>query len=162
MSSRGFLWVIFLPCRNPRRRIIVLKDVSARSALLGKGNKVDTLHIELEERPEGMVARLSGEVDLANAIHFKDAIQPAPRNCRNVILDMSNLRYIDSTGLHVLIDANKELQQNNCQLIVVGASPGIAKVMRILHLDRILPLVSSVEEAMGRIRSKSSIIASDE
>jgi anti-sigma B factor antagonist len=121
---------------------------------------VDTLHIEIEERPDGMVARVSGEVDLANAIHFKDAIQPALRNCRNVILDMSNLRYIDTTGFHVLIDANKVLQQNNCQLIVVGAPRGIAKVMCILHLD--WPLVTSVDEAIGLIRSKSSVTASDE
>ena len=123
---------------------------------------MDTLQIEIEERPEGMVARVSGEVDLANVIHFKDAIQPALRNCRNVILDASNLRYIDCRGLHVLIEANKELQENNCQLIVVGASPGIAKVMRILHLDQMLLLVSSVEEAMSRIWSRSSIIAADE
>jgi anti-anti-sigma factor len=121
---------------------------------------VDTVQIEIEERPEGMVARVSGEVDLANASHFKDAFQPALRNCRNVILDVRNLRYIDSTGLHVLIDANKGLQQNNCQLVVVGASSGFAKLMSILHLD--WPLVSSVEEAMGRIRSKSSGTAAAE
>jgi anti-sigma B factor antagonist len=134
----------------------------SQSFMSPAGGESDPLHIETEERPEGFVAYVSGEVDLANVVRLKDAIHPVLTNRRNVILDVSNLRYIGSTGLRVIIDTNTELQQNNCQLVIAGASPGIAKVMRILHLDRRLSLTSSVEEAMSLIRLKSSATEADE
>lgn len=125
------------------------------------GGDGDPLQIKQEERPEGMVARLFGEVDLANVERLQAALRPALSNCRNIILDISALKYIDSTGLHVLIDTHKVLQQYDCQLIVVGASAGIAKVMRILHLDALMPLVSSVDEAMTLLLPESSEAASN-
>jgi anti-anti-sigma factor len=125
------------------------------------GGGGDPLGIESEERAEGLVVHVSGEVDLANVTYFKDALQPALRNCRNVIINVSNLRYIDSSGLHVLIDTNQVLRQNNCQLVVVGASPSMAKVMQILHLDELIPLVSMIDEATALLRAKSSAAASD-
>ena len=120
-----------------------------------------SLRFETEERPEGMVAHVSGEVDLANVTQFKASLEPALSNCRNIILDVTNLRYIDSTGLRVLVDTNKVLQQNNCKLVVVGATPGMAKVIRILHLDEMMPLVSTVDEALNLLRPESSAAASD-
>jgi anti-anti-sigma factor len=116
------------------------------------GGDGDLLHIETEERAEGMVAHVSGEVDLANVDRFKGALQPALSPHRNVILDVSNLRYIDSTGFHVLVNTSKELRQHNCQLVVVGASPSIAKVMRILRLDGLVPLVPSFDGAIDLLR----------
>lgn len=124
------------------------------------GGDGDFLAIETEERQEGLVVHVSGEVDLANVERFKAAIQPAFSNRRNVILDVGNLRYIDSTGLHVLIDAHQRLQKHDCRLFVAGASPGIAKVMRILHLDRLMPLVSSVDEALDLIHKDSAAASS--
>ncbi len=126
------------------------------------GGETDLLHIATDERPEGMVAYVSGEVDLANVDRFRDAIQPAMNNCRNVILDLSNLKYIDSTGLYVLTGVQKGLQQNNCQLVVAGASATIAKVMRLFGLDNLVPLVASIDEAVGLLRAKSSGSAADE
>lgn len=126
------------------------------------GRDGDLLHIETEERPEGTVARVSGEVDLANVDHLKQAIQPVLRNGRNVILDLSHLRYIDSTGLYVLAYAHKALQQHNCQLVVVGASPTITKILRIFGLDGLAPRVSSLDEAMNLLRTRSSGTAANE
>lgn len=120
--------------------------------LTGGGD--DLLQIETEERPEGLVARVSGEVDLANVDRLRDAIQPAVSNCRNVILDLSNLKYIDSTGLYVLTGAQQGLQQHNCRLVVVGAPLTIAKVMRLFGFDKLATLVSSVDEAMELLRLK--------
>lgn len=107
------------------------------------GGESGLLHIETEERPEGLVAHVAGEVDLANVIDFKDAIQPAVSTGRNVILDVSQLRYLDSTGLYVIADAHKALQQHNRQLVVAGAARTIAKVMGIFGFDRLVPLLST-------------------
>ena len=120
------------------------------------GEPNDPLSVDTEELPEGIVVHVSGEVDLGNADRLKGAIQPAVSNCRNVILDVGHLTYIDSSGLYVLLEANKELRRNKCQLVVVGADPMIAKVMLIFGFDRVMPLVSSLEEATNLLRNDSS------
>ena len=120
------------------------------------GEPNDPLSVDTEELPEGIVVHVSGEVDLGNADRLKGAIQPAVSNCLNVILDVSHLTYIDSSGLYVLLGANKELRRNKCQLVVVGADPMIAKVMLIFGFDRVMPLVSSLEEATNLLRNDSS------
>jgi anti-anti-sigma factor len=119
------------------------------------GDPNDPFSVDTEERPEGMVVHVSGEVDLANTDRLKGAIQPALSNYRNVILDVSHLKYIDSAGLYILLRANTELRRNKCQLVVVGASPVIAKVMLIFGFDGLMPLVSSLEEATNLLRNDS-------
>jgi anti-anti-sigma factor len=120
------------------------------------GGTNDPLSIDTEELPEGIVVHVSGEVDLGNADRLKGAIQPAVDNRRNVILDVSHLTYIDSSGLYILLGANKELLRNKCRLVVVGACPMITKVMLIFGFDRVMPLVSSLEEATNLLRNDSS------
>ena len=120
------------------------------------GGDGDPLQIETEEIQGAELVRLAGEVDLGNVGRLKSAMEPALNSGRSLILDVSRLRYVDSTGLHAIIDAHQALQQADCQLVVVGASAGIAKVMRILHLDRLIPMASSVDEAKSLIRTRSS------
>ena len=120
------------------------------------GGTNDPLSIDTEELPEGIVVHVSGEVDLGNADSLKGAIQPAVDNSRNVILDVSHLRYIDSAGLYILLRANEELRRNKCQLVVVGASPMIARVMLISGFDGLMPLVFTLEEATNLLRNDSS------
>lgn len=126
------------------------------------GGEGELLRIETEEQAEAMVIHISGEVDLGNVTRLRAALEPALENCRNLILDMGALRYIDSTGLHALIDANKVLQENNRQLVVAGASRTIAKVMHILDLDRLIPRAPSVAQAIALIRARPSSAASEE
>jgi anti-anti-sigma factor len=120
------------------------------------GDPNNLLSVDTEELPEGIVFHVSGEVDLGNADSLKGAIQPAVDNSRNVILDVSHLRYIDSAGLYILLRANEELRRNKCQLVVVGASPVIARVMLISGFDGLMPLVFTLEEATNLLRNDSS------
>jgi anti-anti-sigma factor len=120
------------------------------------GDPNDLLSVDTEELPEGIVIHVSGEVDLGNADRLKDATQPAVSSWRNVILDVSHLRYIDSAGLYILLRANEELRRNKCQLVIVGASPMIARVMGISGFDALMPLVSSLGEATNLLRNDSS------
>jgi hypothetical protein len=54
------------------------------------GGEGDQLHIDTGEVTEAMVAHVSGEVDLGR---LKAALEPALSNCRNMILDVRDLRY---------------------------------------------------------------------
>jgi anti-anti-sigma factor len=124
--------------------------------IAGAGGEIDLLDIETQERLEGLVARVSGEVDLANVDRLTRAIRPAVETSRNIVLDVTGLRYIDSTGLHALLDAQRHLQAHGCRLLVAGASPSIGKVMRLFGFDKLIPLTASLESAMELLRSRGA------
>jgi anti-sigma B factor antagonist len=65
---------------------------------------------ELHERPEdGCVClKVTGELDLATAPRLDDRLRQLRAESRRVRVDLSELEFMDSTGLHVLIDAANE------------------------------------------------------
>jgi anti-sigma B factor antagonist len=62
---------------------------------------------------------LSGELDLASAERLEEAIHRAEEvPGRSLVLDLSDLRFIDSTGLHVLLQAHARSRKNGRRLSV--------------------------------------------
>jgi N-acetylglucosaminyldiphosphoundecaprenol N-acetyl-beta-D-mannosaminyltransferase len=53
-------------------------------------------------------------------------------------IDISDLRFIDSTGLGVLIRAKKFARQHECELRFVGIQPGVRNVLRLSRLESLL------------------------
>jgi anti-anti-sigma factor len=81
---------------------------------------VQELGFRLEERTEGDWVRLmlSGELDLAVAEQLESRLgELQGRGCR-VVLDLSRLRFIDSTGIALLIRAVAQARDTNWQLEV--------------------------------------------
>jgi anti-sigma B factor antagonist len=56
---------------------------------------------------------VSGELDMASADEFDDAVRIAEKaTARAIVVDLTNLRYMDSTGLSVLLKAHTRSQQD--------------------------------------------------
>jgi anti-anti-sigma factor len=106
-----------------------------------------TLRVRTEERPEGLLVRLAGDVDLSNYLLLIDAMQPALEHGRDLILDVSGVRYMDSSGVRAVIDADQRLGAARCRLVMVGPPPMLARVLEVIDLPRLLPVVPTVEDA---------------
>ncbi len=102
------------------------------------------LKIETEERGTACVVRLSGEVDLETVTLLRGALDGRIHNRRNVILDCQRLKYIDSAGLNLLAD----LYRHGRRFVFVAHMP-IQKTLTIMGLDMLMPVASSVEEALN-------------
>jgi anti-sigma B factor antagonist len=96
---------------------------------------------------------VSGEVDLANApdllAHFKAVAQADD----NLIVDLSALRYLDSTGIKALLDTYQQFAQAKRQMVLAAATTMVQKVLAITGVDRIVPSFPTVEEALSNIRT---------
>ena len=58
--------------------------------------------------------------------------------CRQVALDLSDAPYMDSSGVGWLLTCHRRLREGGGKLIVRGAQPVVANMLRLLKLDRIL------------------------
>jgi anti-anti-sigma factor len=83
---------------------------------------------------------LSGEIDLASAPAVWDALEPALEDAACVVVDLSSVRFIDSTGLSVLVRAHRRLANNGGTLVVRSPSEMASRVLRITGLDTVFGL----------------------
>ena len=97
---------------------------------------------------------LAGEVDLYTAPEFKQQLLDViGKGGKNVVVDLSNTTFIDSTTLGVLVGGVKRLRTNDGQLSLVSSDRNITKIFEITGLDRVFTIYASREEALATLKS---------
>ena len=87
-------------------------------------------------RSEGkVVISLAGELDVAGAPVLREHLAAATRSDGRVVCDLEHLTYMDSTGISVLIAARKRLDATGRDLVLVGPSERVHKVLEITGVD---------------------------
>jgi anti-sigma B factor antagonist len=107
--------------------------------------------VNTEKLSDGQyVISLSGEVDLYTAPEFKQQLlEVIEQGGRDVIVDLSNTTFIDSTTLGVLVGGVKRLRTNEGQLSLVCSDRNITKIFEITGLDRVFTIHPTREAAVG-------------
>ena len=85
-----------------------------------------------------VVVRAAGEIDLATAPEFRERLSALTSvNGHDVMVDLADVSFIDSTGLVALVQARQSLESCGRQLIIVRPSPAVTRVLEIAGLDRL-------------------------
>ena len=95
------------------------------------------------ESSEDGVARivLAGELDLANAHEVHERLPEATAAAGHVVVDLSGLTFIDSTGIRLLLQLQKAAARDGWQLRLVPGPSQVQKVLRLVGLEDRLPFV---------------------
>jgi anti-anti-sigma factor len=111
----------------------------------------DLVELEIEERGEVVVARLSGELDIAGAPGMGERIHAAvPTSVRALVIDFSSLDFIDSSGIAMLFGLARKLGSRRQQLRVVATSGRpVARVLDIVEFDRAAPVHATLDDALA-------------
>jgi anti-anti-sigma factor len=115
----------------------------------------DLASFRADEREEDVIlGELSGEVDLSNAADLERAIaESVPNSARGLVLDLSALTYVDSSGIRLLLSLSGSLRWRG-QELVLAVPPG-SRCRRVLTLAGIgdsVALVTTPEAALDRFR----------
>ena len=90
--------------------------------------------------------RLYGEVDIYNAESLKNELHALiDEQKADVVLDCASLKYIDSTGLGVLVSALKKVKEADKQISIINLKPFIAKIFTLTGLDKIFVIEVSAQ-----------------
>ena len=98
---------------------------------------------------DARVVRLGGELDLYNAAEVRSALADASAQFpERIVVDLSEVEFIDSTALGVLIETRARLVNRDGLLL---AAPGLEtrRALQISGLDQLFTVHDSVPEALG-------------
>jgi anti-sigma B factor antagonist len=97
---------------------------------------------------EVCVVTLEGEIDVYTSIQLKQDIATIlAEGQKYVVLNVSKVEYLDSTGLGVLIGTLKRLRETGGNLVIVGPAPRITRIFEITGLYKIFAIYATEEEA---------------
>jgi len=90
------------------------------------------------------VVKVTGELDLQTAPQLEShLLRLAGDGASHVTVDMAETDFIDSTGLHALIVAVKELRVRGGDLVVRAPSPNTARLLQLSGFDTVVQVVGS-------------------
>ena len=95
------------------------------------------------------VVEVQGEIDVYTSPRVKEMINELIEQGRfHLIIDLEGVRYIDSTGLGVLIGALKKVREHEGRILLVCTNPQIKKIFNITGLVKIFEIYKDEEEAL--------------
>jgi anti-sigma B factor antagonist len=101
-----------------------------------------TLSLETREEGEQVRIALAGELDLSSALTFDDEVRRAEeRNPRKLVIDLSQLRFLDSTGLRLIMSAQARARKRGCDFVVVEGTEAVRRIFRLAGVGRRLEIV---------------------
>jgi anti-sigma B factor antagonist len=109
--------------------------------------------IRTDRLDDGVVAiALSGEVDLYTAPRLKEELVGAiDDGAKNVVVDMTDTAFIDSTTLGVLVGGLRRLRPNGGELALVVTDRNIRKIFEITGLDRVFSIHETRDGAVATL-----------
>jgi anti-anti-sigma factor len=108
---------------------------------------VTVLKVEVGEVGGAPLVVLDGEIDLANVDDVMSTIESSvPNHALGLVLDLTALTYLDSTGLRLLFRLSRQLHERDQQLtLVVPVAAAIATVLRLGGVFDAMPVVPDVQ-----------------
>jgi anti-anti-sigma factor len=121
------------------------------------GRRSDLVRVDISGDDNFRIARLAGEIDISNADEVTNTLTRMPNTLYGLIVDLSELTYLDSAGVRMLYELGNRLSLRTQSLVVI--SPAGQPPRRILELTGVPERVQVVEtlgdanEALGVAKS---------
>ena len=91
------------------------------------------------------------EIDITNAGALRSALlHAAADGHRTLVVDMTQTRFCDSSGLHALIAAHKRANAEGREMLLVIPCTAVLRVFVITAMDRVIPNVTSLDQALAQ------------
>jgi anti-anti-sigma factor len=105
---------------------------------------------------EGLVAvRLTGEVDMSNATDLGEGIRQAtPNDAFGVVLDLSDVDYLDSSGIHLLYRLRESLRARGQALrVVVPTGSIVSDALRLAGVEGSIEVDQTLQKGLAQLRA---------
>ncbi len=90
---------------------------------------------------------VSGRMDIEGSLAVDPVFAQVAEEKTKVVADISNLTFLASLGLRTLVRSCKTLAAKGGNLVLLGAQPGVEKVLKTSGVNTIIPVVADMSEA---------------
>lgn len=110
-------------------------------------NEAPQLSLRTTERDGRYTISLSGELDLAATPLLRTRVAPIPiEEARAITLDLRRLDFIDSSGLHAILEIRAMCETHGCRFGLVPGPPSVQRLFDVTRLTDVLPFVEPSED----------------
>jgi anti-anti-sigma factor len=104
-----------------------------------------------------VIAALSGEIDLANARAIGSLVTGSvPNDATGLVIDLSDVTYLDSSGVHLIFDLSERLSSRQQRIsLVVPDGSRIRRVLDLVNVRALLPVAPTAAEAVEAVRGSA-------
>jgi anti-sigma B factor antagonist len=104
-----------------------------------------TLNLKVLQTGQETLVSLSGELDLSSAPTLRELLAGAfdDDRQRRIVLDLSDLIYLDSTGLSIFVTAHKRATATGKEFCLANPNPSIGQLFKITALDHFFTILDS-------------------
>ena len=106
----------------------------------------------ITEQSGRTVVALSGEIDLEKAPEVRRALLDSMKQKRDILVDLSEVTYIDSSGVASLIEGLQAARKQKNDLALVSVSQRARRVLELARLDKVFTIHADLPTALVRAK----------
>jgi anti-sigma B factor antagonist len=100
------------------------------------------LRVQVIGESASRTVSLNGTCDLATAPELREALAViSPPDVTDVMLDVSDVDFMDSTGLGIVLGLLRRLREGGGTMKIAGAHGAVRRLLELTELDKVIPLV---------------------
>jgi anti-sigma B factor antagonist len=107
------------------------------------------LSVTTDAKDDVVVIHVGGDLDVYTAPRLKEALAQAVAAGKRLVLDLSEVHFIDSTALGVLVGTLQQAQSTDCEFRLVVDDPYLLKIFRITGFDGVFSIFPQVAAAVS-------------
>lgn len=108
-----------------------------------------SLSVNTEAKQGSLIVHVGGELDVYTAPQLQEAVDQAFAGGGLVILDLSDVHFIDSTALGVLVEVHQRSHSENAELRLVVSDPMVFKIFRVTGFDGVFSIFPRLADALS-------------
>lgn len=109
------------------------------------------MQVKLSKKGSTLIVGIIGELDHHTAEYVRQKIDSEliKSTTRNVVIDLSKLSFMDSSGIGVIMGRYKNVQQLNGKMAITVIGSQIRRILEMAGLNRIIPVYDSMDSAVN-------------
>jgi anti-anti-sigma factor len=108
-----------------------------------------TAWYRLDYEPGCVAVTAAGEIDVRSLVGLDRALTAAFKSSSRVVVDLSRVSFIDSSGLGALIGARNRARELGGSVSLVGPPPAVTRILTGTHLHEAFPIFQSLDQALA-------------
>ena len=110
---------------------------------------MSNLAVELSQHDDAVCVSLTGELDLSSALTFEEELRRIEEEThpRVLVLDLRTLKFLDSTGLRLILAAHARALKRGGRLSIVQGSDAVRRIFRLTGVMERLNVFDDVRSA---------------
>jgi len=106
---------------------------------------------EVREEQGATVVSFEGDIDLQSSPEARQVLLGEVGKDRSILVDLSQVGYIDSSGVASLVESFQAARKAGNELVLVSVSDGAKRVLQLARLDKVFTICDTLEDGIAAL-----------